>query len=146
MKIVKAMFAGAPSERRSGTFTGEVWMDAVLPATDGTMINNVWFAPSSRTYWHTHERGQILHVLSGSGLIRSQDGPVRALEVGDYVWIPPGELHWHGGSKTSSVLHTAISLGTTSWHDEVSEDEYRFPVQERPTPVTSPDVDPRSSK
>jgi quercetin dioxygenase-like cupin family protein len=130
MKIVKAMFAGGPSEPRSGTFTGEVWADSVLPAVDGTLINNIWFAPCARTYWHSHERGQILHVLHGSGLICSQGGPVHRLEVGDYVWVPPGEVHWHGGSATSSLLHTAISLGTTSWRGEVSEAEYGTAVQQ----------------
>lgn len=129
MEIAKAMFAGTASERRGTTFTGEVWVDSVLPRVDGTVVNNVWFAPCSRTYWHSHERGQVLHVLNGSGLICSLGGPVHKLEVGDYVWVPPGELHWHGGSQISSVLHTAISLGATAWQHEVSEEEYGVTVE-----------------
>lgn len=129
MKIVKATFAGAASEQRGGTFTGTVWVDSVLPATDDIVINNVWFAPGSRTYWHSHERGQILHVLSGSGLICSRGGPIARLQVGDYVWVPPGEPHWHGGSPNSSMLHTAISLSSTHWQDEVSEADYSGPVE-----------------
>ena len=108
------------SERKSGTFTGQVWADPVLPATDGVVINTVCFAPGARTFWHHHEHGQILHVLAGSGLIRSDGGPVERLRPGDVVWVPPGERHWHGAGPGSYLVHLAISLGTTVWAEEVA--------------------------
>ena len=48
------------------------------PATDGVTINNVFFAPGARTFWHHHERGQILNSAeelreiykTGSGSVR----------------------------------------------------------------------------
>jgi quercetin dioxygenase-like cupin family protein len=127
MKIIRGRAAGAASEQRSATFTGTVWGDPVLPATDGVTINTVFFAPSSRTYWHTHEHGQILHVTAGAGWICSAGEPAQELRVGDVVWVPPGERHWHGGSDHSYLVHLAVSLGTTSWSDEVSGDEYAGP-------------------
>jgi hypothetical protein len=36
------------------------------------MGNNVCFTPGARTFWHTHEKGQILTVTLGSGLICSK--------------------------------------------------------------------------
>lgn len=43
---------------------------------------------------------------------------------GDTVWVPPGEVHWHGGAPGSYLLHLAVSLGTTSWLEPVGDGEY----------------------
>ena len=45
MKIQHGRDAGSRSAQRSDTFSGEVWGDPVLPATDGVLINSVFFAP-----------------------------------------------------------------------------------------------------
>jgi quercetin dioxygenase-like cupin family protein len=95
-----------------------------MPSTDGVTINTVSFTPCARTFWHSHENGQILVVLAGQGLIQSAGGPVCAIRAGDTIWAPPGERHWHGGSAGSFVTHTAISLGVTSWAEAVSDDEF----------------------
>ena len=124
MKIQHGRDAGSRSAQRSDTFSGEVWGDPVLPATDGVLINSVFFAPGGRTYWHTHERGQVLYVTSGSGWIRDREGNGGPLRAGDTVWIPPGEEHWHGADPGSYLVHLAISLGSTNWLDEVSDDDY----------------------
>jgi quercetin dioxygenase-like cupin family protein len=71
VKIAPGEPGGTPSEQRSSTFTGEVWADPVLSA-EGTTIATVFFTPGARTYWHQHERGQILQVLAGHGLICTQ--------------------------------------------------------------------------
>ena len=65
MKIVHGRADGAVTEARGATFTGTVWGDPVLPTTDGTTINSVTFTPGARTFWHHHERGQILVVTAG---------------------------------------------------------------------------------
>lgn len=124
MIIVQRRAPGAPSEPRSSTFDGTVWTDPVLPATGEVTVNQVFFAPSSRTHWHRHEHGQILHVTAGRGCIGARDGEPRALEAGDTVWIPPGEVHWHGAGRDSFLLHLAISLGTTRWLDPVTDTLY----------------------
>lgn len=115
---------GIPTLQRTDTFTGLVFADAVLAGADGIVINNVFFAPGARTYWHSHERGQILMVVSGSGLICDRGGQVQVLNAGDLAWSPPGELHWHGAGPATSILHRAISLGQTTWASNVSDAEY----------------------
>jgi hypothetical protein len=70
------------------------------------------------------QRGQLLHVVSGRGLICADGGPPQELEAGDTVWVPPGERHWHGGGPGLVLLHLATSLGTTNWLDAVSDAEY----------------------
>ena len=121
MRIVHGR-ADAPSERRPATISGEAWFDPVLPATDGTTITTVFFTPGARTFWHRHERGQILQVLSGSGLICTDGEEPRPIGAGDTVWVPPGERHWHGAAPGSFMSHTAISLGTTDWAEEVTDE------------------------
>jgi quercetin dioxygenase-like cupin family protein len=124
MKILRGREADAQSERRGPTFTGPVWADSVLAASDGVMINHVFFEPRSRTHWHRHERGQVLIVMSGAGRVYSRDGSGSAIGIGDCVWIPPGEEHWHGADDASFMLHLAISLGETEWLDAVTDEEY----------------------
>lgn len=118
----------ANAERRQpakpSQFTGTAVGDAIMPATDGVIINNVTFEPGARTHWHSHERGQVLYVLSGYGLICTAGESPQPLRAGDWVWIPPGERHWHGAGADSFLSHTAISLGATEWSDEVTAEEY----------------------
>ena len=127
MKVFRGR-AGVPSEKRSATFSGTVWGDPVMPTTDEVTINSVSFAPGGRTFWHTHEQGQILQVTSGSGFVCLDGGEPQAIRTGDVVWIGAGERHWHGGSGDSFMVHTAISLGVTSWAEEVPEEVYRKAV------------------
>ncbi len=112
------------SQQMTGTFTGIVFADPVLPADSGVVINNVFFAPGARTYWHRHERGQLLVVRVGRGFICSEGQDPSLLREGDTVWVPPMEMHWHGGTASTCVLHMATSFGATEWFGEVSAEAY----------------------
>ncbi|HTW99688.1 MAG TPA: cupin domain-containing protein [Acidimicrobiales bacterium] len=112
--------AGKPGSQ----FSGEVHPYLTMPATDGVTINTVNFSPRARTYWHHHERGQVLLVVAGRGLVQAEGSPVQVIRAGDTVWAPPGERHWHGASPDSYVVHVAISLGQTSWEEAVSDEAY----------------------
>jgi quercetin dioxygenase-like cupin family protein len=109
---------------KASNFTGEASGDSVLPATDGVIINTVTFAPGARTHWHHHEHGQILRVDAGYGLICTHGQRPEPIRTGDWIWIPPGERHWHGAAPDGFLTHTAISLGSTVWADEVTSAEY----------------------
>ena len=125
MRIVKASKDGSPpSEVRSATFTGLVYADPVLTSPEGATVARVFFTPAARTFWHWHERGQLLQVISGRGLICTHGGLPQELKAGDTVWAPPGERHWHGGGPDTVMLHVALSLGTTNWLGEVAETDY----------------------
>ncbi|KAJ9622541.1 hypothetical protein H2204_011554 [Knufia peltigerae] len=112
-----------PSAKATGTFTGDVWMDPVLEGP-GIKFNHVMFQPCARTYWHTHENGQMLKVLAGSGWICDKGGEPRRLNVGDMVWCDAGTTHWHGGGDDTYMMHLAVSHGKTVWHEEVTAEEY----------------------
>jgi quercetin dioxygenase-like cupin family protein len=130
--IPPATHAGTAGKTGS-QFTGDVFPYLTMPSTDGVVINTVNFTPCARTYWHSHENGQILIVLAGRGLIQADGGPVRVMRAGDTIWAPPGERHWHGGSPDSFVTHTAISLGVTDWSEAVTDEEFNaVPRDEAP--------------
>ena len=124
MHIVHGRAAGTSTQRRSDTFTGEVWGDPLLPTTDGTTVNSVTFTPTAHTFWHSHERGQLLVVTAGSGWVCTHGQRPQAITAGDLVWVPPGERHWHGADPGTIMTHLSVSLGTTAWLDEVAEAEY----------------------
>ena len=111
-------------------FTGRVWQEPVIGDGAGTDVRalRVTFEPGARTAWHTHPRGQTLHVLSGEGLIATRDGARDVIRAGDTVWIPPGEEHWHGAAPDRMMCHLAIQeIGdgrTADWLEQVSDAEY----------------------
>jgi quercetin dioxygenase-like cupin family protein len=106
-------------------FSGDAFPYLTMAATDGVTINTVCFSPGARTYWHSHDHGQILQVVAGGGLVQAEGGACHRLRVGDTVWSPPGERHWHGAAPNSYLTHVAISLGTTQWAEELDDELYR---------------------
>ena len=101
---------GKPSALMSANMTGSAYFDAIF-FSDGCACGNVTFTPSARTFWHTHEKGQILYITQGCGLIQAEGQSARKLQVGDVVHIPCGEKHWHGAAKDTIMTHMAVALG-----------------------------------
>lgn len=110
--------------KRTDTFTGNVWSQMVI-AADNSAVANVLFTPCSRSYWHTHEGGQMLYVTVGSGWVCDKGGGPRRIKAGDVVWAEPGTTHWHGADKDSFMSHLAVGRGKTTWHEEVVDDIYK---------------------
>jgi len=124
MKVFHGRAEGKVSEQRGATFTGVVWADPIMPATDNVGINSVFFTPGARTYWHKHELGQVLQVTAGKGWICAEGQDPQPIRQGDVVWIPPNERHWHGAAADTYMIHVATSLGKSEWQEEVSEQDY----------------------
>ena len=124
MKVFHGRSEGMHSEQRGATFTGSVWADPIMPTTDNVTLNNVFFSPGARTHWHTHEQGQVLHVLAGQGWICQEGHAPQSIRSGDVVWIAPHERHWHGAAAGSYMIHMATSIGKTLWEEAVSDSDY----------------------
>ena len=113
-------------------FCGNVFQDLIIEAPEPARVRaiKVSFEPKSRTAWHTHPLGQTLFVLSGIGLVCLRNKIPQIINVGDTVWIPPDEEHWHGATKECSMEHLAIqeSLNgkVANWLERVSDDDYYF--------------------
>ncbi|MBF4630561.1 cupin domain-containing protein [Clavibacter michiganensis subsp. phaseoli] len=118
-----------PPER----FAGEVWLEPIVAPHDGdqrTVVGRVRFAPGARTAWHSHARGQYLHVTAGIGRFGTRDGRILEVHAGQTLCTPPGEEHWHAAAPGSAMEHLAILEGaddpadTTAWAEHITDDEY----------------------
>ncbi len=129
---------------RSGppqNFTGGVRVEMLFEALDPSHASggSVTFEPGARTAWHSHPRGQILIVTSGTGRVQRWGDPIEEIRQGDTVRIPAGQKHWHGASPQASMTHIAISEhrdGTTvQWMEKVSDEQYKaVPASRQPQP------------
>jgi quercetin dioxygenase-like cupin family protein len=68
-------------------FTGHVWFGPL--SQDGPLnALAVQFSPGARTDWHSHPEGQVLYVVSGSGLVQNEAGQSVRISAGDVVHLP----------------------------------------------------------
>ena len=116
---------------RADYFTGTVHNDPLFSPPDPARAvgASVTFEPGARTAWHTHPLGQTLVVTAGCGWAQREGGPVEEIRLGDVVWFPPGEKHWHGATATTAMTHIAIQEEldgkTVDWMEQVSDEQYR---------------------
>lgn len=115
-------------------FTGDVWVDDITaPQNDDQrmIVARVWFAPGAYTAWHSHARGQTLHITSGVALIGTRDGSIIRATPGQTIYTPPGEEHWHGAAPEAFMEHLAMlengddPATTTIWLEHVTDADYR---------------------
>jgi quercetin dioxygenase-like cupin family protein len=92
---------------------------------DGIDIGTIAFEPGAHIRWHSHGNGQILLIDHGLGVIETRSGEVRSLRAADVVYSPPGEEHWHGASPNAYLGQVNISMGPTTWLEEVTPERYR---------------------
>ena len=113
-------------------FTGAVRIDPLFQAPDPARVTGalVTFEPGARTAWHTHPLGQTLIVTSGSGWAQRLGGPVEEIRLGDVIWFPPGEKHWHGATATTGMTHIAVQERldgkAVEWMEKVTDEEYKI--------------------
>ena len=114
----------------SDWFTGTVRIDSPFqrnaPARVGGAI--VTFEPGARTAWHTHPLGQTLIVVAGCGRAQREGGPIEEIRAGDFIWLEPGEKHWHGAAPTTAMTHVAIAEmldgAAVQWMEQVTDEQY----------------------
>src|SRR5438067_9092247 len=67
-------------------FTGNVWIEQLaISDSVGVHTLKVRFTPGARTAWHSHPRGQILHVVDGVGRTQERGGALTEMRQGDSV-------------------------------------------------------------
>jgi quercetin dioxygenase-like cupin family protein len=115
---------GSNTVKVESTFTGDVYMD--LTYRDSTLaLATVTFTPCARTYWHTHEGGQVITVTHGAGWVCDKGQAARRIQKGDVIWAPPGTTHWHGADDGTLMTHAVVGLGETKWLDAVTDEDYK---------------------
>ena len=74
----------------------------------GLRLSVVTFDPDARTADHSHSHEQVLYVLDGEGILATENER-HVVHAGDIVYVPPGEVHWHGATETSHFSHISIT-------------------------------------
>ena len=117
----------------AATFTGDVYVTPIAAPSEGSRLTAalVRFTPGARSNWHSHDVGQTLHGIDGSGFVGSRDGRVVRIQPGQTVWTPPREEHWHGASSDILMAHLALldvnedGSDPTRWLEPVTDEQYR---------------------
>lgn len=88
---------------------GPVHRKTLIDASDtgGFGVLLVTFGPGARLNFHTHTHEQILYVTEGKGIVATREKE-EIITPGSTVFIPPGEVHWHGATEDSALSHIAI--------------------------------------
>lgn len=109
MKVVR--MSEVPRESAaSRLFTSEdVTRQPLAPDSTSFNISIVNFGAGVRNKFHTHESDQILIVTAGRGIVAT-DKEQREVAVGDVIFIPSGEKHWHGAVPNSEFSHITVTL------------------------------------
>jgi quercetin dioxygenase-like cupin family protein len=98
-------------------FVGQVHVKVLTHPDEGIDVVIVSFTAGARTYLHTHDVPQVLYCTEGRGILatehqRNEVGP------GDVVYVPAGEMHWHGAAEDSAFTHVSIRPpGESHWTD-----------------------------
>jgi quercetin dioxygenase-like cupin family protein len=111
-------------------FTGAVRVEPLFDPNESRRgaASTVTFEAGARTAWHTHPLGQTLIILSGSGWVQKEGGPIETVYPGDVVWFEANEKHWHGATASGSMSHTAVQENlngkVVEWMEKVSDEQY----------------------
>src|SRR6516165_12670594 len=62
------------------------------------------FEPGARTYWHSHDNGQLLLVEKGVMRVQKRGEPMKELGVGGSDYAGPNVVHWHGAAANEALV------------------------------------------
>jgi quercetin dioxygenase-like cupin family protein len=118
------VFAGVVAAQQAGNaprFTGK---SDVMDGKDLTAARR-HFDAGARTFWHSHDNGQLLLVEQGRMRTQKKGGPVRELGVGESDYAGPNVVHWHGASADQPLVQINVGFGGgTKWMEMVTDAEY----------------------
>ena len=115
------VFAGIVAAQQPPQFTGK---SDVMDGKDLTAARR-HFDAGARTFWHSHDYGQLLLVEKGRMRTLKKGGAVRELGVGESDYAGPNVLHWHGASATEPLVQINVGFGgQTKWGEAVTDAEY----------------------
>jgi 4-carboxymuconolactone decarboxylase len=83
------------------------------------------FEPGARTYWHSHDAGQLLLVEDGRMRIQKRGQPMRELGAGESDYTAPNVVHWHGAPPDKALVQLNVGFGGgAKWFEAVTADDY----------------------
>ena len=84
------------------------------------------FEPGARSYWHSHDNGQLLYVEGGRMWTAKRGQAKHELGPGESDYTAPNVEHWHGATTQSHLVQVNVGWGGgTKWLEPVPEADYR---------------------
>ena len=75
--------------------------------------------------YDTRHAGTSDIVEQGRLRVAERGKPGREFGPRDTYAVDPGIVHWHGARPEAPLTQVAISFGTTTWPEKVSDEQYR---------------------
>jgi 4-carboxymuconolactone decarboxylase len=88
----------------------EVTRQPLAPDSTDFNVSVVGFGKGVRNKFHYHSSDQILVVTEGTGKVVTEAGEEAVVTVGDVVFSPAGERHWHGALGDGTFAHITVTL------------------------------------
>ena len=108
MKVVK-MDEVEKVSAASPLFTGDdVSRQPLAPDSKDFNISVVNFGKGIKNKMHYHESDQVLVVTAGEGVVATENEQA-VVSVGDVIFAPAGERHWHGSLPGTTFSHITIT-------------------------------------
>lgn len=83
------------------------------------------FDPAARTYWHSHDNGQLLMVEQGRMRVQRRGEAMKELGVGGSDYTGPNVVHWHGATPDGPLVQINVGFGGGSkWFEAVTDAQY----------------------
>ena len=83
------------------------------------------FEAGARSYWHSHDNGQLLLVEDGRMRTQKKGGPMKELAKGESDYTGPNVVHWHGAAPGQALIQINVGFGgAAKWLEEVTDAQY----------------------
>lgn len=110
MKITK-MSPSARVPAAGELFIGEVERQGLVGEGDSTQVRVgvVTFKDGAVNKFHRHTFDQVLVVTEGEGIVEARGEPEQRVTVGDVIFVPAGQVHWHGAAPGKTMSHVTVA-------------------------------------
>jgi quercetin dioxygenase-like cupin family protein len=109
--------SAAPAAQFTGTSTS-------MDSKDLTIARRR-FEAGARSFWHSHERGQLLFVEQGTMRVQKRGSQMREIGRGESDYTGPNVEHWHGAAPNEPAVQINAGFGgVAKWLEEVKADDY----------------------
>ena len=86
----------------------DVSRQPLAPDSNDFNASVVSFGTGVRNKFHYHESDQLLIVTEGKGVVVTESERTE-VGVGDVIFAPAGEIHWHGALAATSFAHITVT-------------------------------------
>ena len=114
MKVIK--MSEVPKEPYlNPLFTGtNVTKQFLIADSKDLQLSIVNFGKGIRNKFHIHDSDQVLIVTVGKGIVATEKEE-KKVTVGEIIFFPAGEKHWHGATEDSEFSHIVVLKGGSKY-------------------------------